>query len=106
MCRSCIIYPKLNCFGCETSRSCYKYLKRITQIELCSAEINKLKRQPPEKGCYELPHYLEEKIVEEEREQTQVSYGKCNKCFAEMNHSKSIKNRKIYRGCYNQNRRK
>ena len=42
-----------------------------------------------------LPHYVGEDIVEkEERDQTKASFGKCNKCFVEMNHDKHIKNRK------------
>ena len=56
-----------------------------------------------------LPHYVGENIVgeeEEEREQTQVSYGKCNKSFVEFNHDNDIENRKTCTGCYNQNRRK
>ena len=83
MCRYCIREPKLNCSDCELSRSCGKCLRRITQIKVYSTEINKLKRQPPKKVGYMLPHYDGENIVEEgEIDQTQVSYGKCKKCFA------------------------
>ena len=35
-----------------------------------------------------LPHYVCENIVEEEKDQIQVSYGKRNKCFVEMIHDK------------------
>ena len=107
MCRSCIIAPKLICFDFDISRSCDKCLRTTTQIRSYSTEINKLNREPPDEIGYMLHHYVGEKIVEEEeRDQTQVSYGKGNKCFLEMNHDNYIKNRKICRGCYNQNKRK
>ena len=106
MCRSCIIDPKLNCFDCEISRSCDKCFKRITQIKLYSPEINKLKRQPPDENGYLLPHYVGENIVEKDQiEQTQLSYGKCNKCFVELNHDNYIKNKRICR-YYKESRRK
>ena len=93
MFRSCIIDLKLNSFDCEISRSCDKCPKTITQIKLYSTKINKLKRQPPDGNGYMLPHYVGEDFVEQEaREQTQVSYGKRNKCFAELNHDNYIKN--------------
>ena len=95
LCRSRIIDTKLKCFDCEISRSCDKCLKRITQIKVYSTEINKLKRQPPDEIGYLLPHYAGEKIVEEEKDQTQVSYGKCNKCFTEMNHDNYIKKKNL-----------
>ena len=106
MCRSCIIDPKLNCFDCEISKPCDKCLKTTTQIKLYFTEVNKLKRQPPDKKGNLLPHYVGENIVEEEeRDQTQISYGKCNKCFVELNHDNSIKKRELCRSCYNQTRR-
>ena len=87
MCRSCIIDPNLNCFDCEISRSCDKCLKRITQVKVYSTEINKLRRLPPDEYGYMLPHFVGENIVEVEgdKDQTQVSYGKCSKCFVELN---------------------
>ena len=105
MCRSCIIGPKLNCFECEISKSCDKCLKRISQCKLYSTEITK-KRHAPDESGYILPHYVAEDIVKEKRDQTQVRYGKCNKCFVEMNHGNYIKNRKRCGGCFYQNRRK
>ena len=43
-----------------------------------------------------LPHYVVEDFVEEEeKDQTQVSYGKCNKNFVELHHNNYIKNGKI-----------
>ena len=42
-----------------------------------------------------LPHYVGENIVEEEKEQTQVSYGKRNKCFVEKNHDKYKKKKNL-----------
>ena len=106
MCRSCIIDPKLNCFDCEMSRSCDKCLKRITQIKVYSTEINNLKRLPPDENGYMLPHYVGENIVEENRDRTQVSYGKCKNCFIEMNHDNYIENKRVCRRCYNESRRK
>ena len=43
-----------------------------------------------------LPHYLRENVgeVEEDKDQTRVSYGKCNKCSVELNHDNYIKNNK------------
>ena len=106
-CRSCEIDPELNCFDYEISRSCDKCLKRITQFKLYFTEVNKLKRQPPDEYGYMLPHYIGENFVEEEdKHQTQVSFGKCNKCFVEMNHDDYKKNLKIRRSSYNENRRK
>ena len=49
---------------------------------------------------------LEINVEEEEGDQTQGIYGKFNKCFVEMNYDKNNKNRKICRGCYNENRTK
>ena len=95
MCRSCIIDPKLNCFDCEIPNSRDNFLKRITQIKLYSTEINYLKREPPDENgsiCY--LSVLENIVEEEERDQTQVSFGKYNKCFVEMNHDKYIKKEK------------
>ena len=107
MCRWCKIDRKLNCFDCEISRSCDKCLRRITQKKFHSTENNKLNREPPDENGYMLPHYVGEAIVEEdERDQTRVSYDKCNKCLVEMNHDSYIKNRKKCRGCLNQNKRK
>ena len=108
MCRLCIIDPNLNCFDCEISKSCDKCLERITQIKVYSREINKLKRLPPdENGCM-LPHYVGENTlkVEEDKDQTQVSYGKCKTCFVELNHDSYIKNIRICKRCYNKSRRK
>ena len=75
--------PKLNCFDGELSRSCDKCFKRITQIKYYSTEINKLKRLPPNKNCYMLPHYTGEEKEEkkEEKEQISVGYGKGSICF-------------------------
>ena len=107
MCRSCKIDPKLNCFDCEISRSFDKCLKRITQIKVYSTEINKLKRLPPHENGYMLPHYVGEDIVEEDEiEQTQLIYGKRNKCLVELNHDNYIKNKRICRKSYNESRRK
>ena len=53
-----------------------------------------------------LPHYGEDILEGEEKEQIQVRYGKCNNCYAEMNHDNYTKNRKVCRICYNQNRSK
>ena len=58
-CPSCEIDPKLNCFDCEISRSCDKYLKRITQIKLYSTEINKLKKSDPMEMVICYPTMLE-----------------------------------------------
>ena len=43
-----------------------------------------------------LPNFVGENIVEgeEKREQTQVSYDKCNKCFVELSHDNYIENPK------------
>ena len=102
MCRSCIIDPKLNCFDCEISRSCDGCLKRITQIKLYSTEINKFKRQPPDKNGYMLPQHVGETIVEEEeRDPTEISYGKSNKCFVELNHDNYNKKKRNCRRCSN-----
>ena len=98
MCRSCTIDPKLKYFDCEISRSCDKCLNRMTQIKFFSTEINKLKRQPPDENGYILPQYVGENIVEEDQiEQTQLSYGKCTKCFVELSHDNYIKNERICR---------
>ena len=48
-----------------------------------------------------LPHYVGEDVVEEEeeeeRDQSQFSYGKCNKCFVEMNQDSYIENKRTCR---------
>ena len=79
---------------------CDKGLKRITQIKVYSRENSKLKRLPPDENGYKLPHYVGEIIVEEEKDRTQVSYGKCNKCFVEMNRDNYIRNKKLCRRCF------
>ena len=54
-----------------------------------------------------LPHYVGEDVVEgEKREQTQVSHGKSDKCFVELNYDNYIKNKRVCRRCYNESRRK
>ena len=104
---TCIIDSKLDCFDCKVSKSCDKCLKRITQIKLYSTKNNKLKRLPPDENGYMLPRCVGEDIVEqEERNQTQVSHGKGNATFVELNHDIYIKSRKRCRRCYIQNRRK
>ena len=65
--------------------------KNNAKNNLNSTEINKPKRQIPNENGYMLTHYAGKNIVEEEKEQIQVSHGNCNNCFVEMNHDNYIK---------------
>ena len=107
MCRSCTIGRKLNCFDCKICTSCDKCSKRITQVKFYSTEVNKWKRQSPDEKGYMSPHYVGEAIVKgEETDQTQVRFGKCNKCFVELNHDRYNENNRICRRSYNDSRKK
>ena len=77
----------------------------MTPLKYYSTEINKLKRLSSNKHGYMLPHYIGEKEKKEEGEKIEVGFFKSSKRFFEMNHDIYIKNRKICKGCFSQNRR-
>ena len=81
--------------------------KKNTPNKVLLYENQKLKRHPPKIHVYMLRHYIgEEEGKEKEKEQITVGHGKCSKCFTEMNHDIYIKQRKICKSCWNQNRTK
>ena len=46
ICSDCVVKPKMNCFNCETERTCETCLNRISQKKTYSSDINMLKRKP------------------------------------------------------------
>ena len=52
--------PKMNCFICETERTCKLCLDTVCQKKTYSTDINKSKRQPPNEKHQMLPTYVGE----------------------------------------------
>ena len=97
----------MNCFDCELAKSCHHCFKKIAQIKSHSTDINKTKQLPPDENRYMLPHYVgQDTQANVQTEEVRSEYRGCGKCFVEMNHDNYIKNGKLCRWCYNQNRRK